>query len=324
MTAVNKKHVDCRSYVSLAGGIGNQLFQFAAGLTYSQGDEVILLSNLGYPNMNEVGKPVITQLSETTQSQLDSGAYFNYFQRKVNNLLLRTTRKKSGLKLLQPRWYLHRIVLSISYLVFYKFSEVIAPYDAGYEQIRDPHKSSKLFIGYFQSPRYWKNHDSEHLRNSIKLGDESIEVTSLRNLSIVERPLIVHVRAGDYLDFPEFGTLSPDYYKRAIQYHWKLGTYKSIWIFTDSPRTVYSYLPTEYSNYFKIIDVHSGSAAHNLEVMRFGYGYVISNSTYSWWGAYLSNNPDPVVVAPNVWFKNLPEPSNLIPDNWIRLEASHE
>lgn len=324
MTGLNKKQADLRSYVSLAGGLGNQLFQLAAGLANSNGDEVILLSTLGNPNTNKVGQPVVTQLFSPEHIMPEGDLHFNFIQRKVNNFLLRTTRKHDGIKYFQLRWHIHCLVLKISSIVFRRFSEVIAPYDAGYEPIKDPQKSNRLLIGYFQSPKYWAINGPEHLRSVIKLDNDSIEVSTLRNLSKIERPLIVHIRAGDYLDFPDFGTLSPDYYRRAIHYQWKLGNYNSIWVFTNSPHTVSSYLPTDYLNYYKIIDVHNGSAAHNLEVMRFGYGYVISNSTYSWWGAYLSNNLNPVIVAPKVWFKNLPEPSNLIPDNWIRLEASHE
>ena len=48
---------------------------------------------------------------------------------------------------------------------------------------------------------------------------------------------------------------------------------------------------------------------------------IIANSSFSWWGAWLNNNPDKIVVAPMRWFnnKNINQ-ANIIPPNWIRLE----
>lgn len=318
------KQSNSKIFVSLAGGIGNQLFQLAAALANSPTHKIVIISNLGEPNRNRDGIPVIAELLDSSQFQLENEMDFNFLKRKMHNLLLRTTKKSNGLKYLQFRWYLHHAVIKIYTIVLHKFTNLIAPYDPGYEAIEGKRSGSSLLIGYFQSPKYWDNELRSTLRNSVRLQDASLEVDKLRKLAEIESPLIVHIRAGDYSNFPEFGILGPEYYKRAIEFQWKTGKYKRIWVFTNSVNSINSYLPKEYLKFSRVIDIHEGSASHNLEVMRFGHGYVISNSTYSWWGAFLSENKNSVVIAPSKWFKMLPEPSNLIPDNWIRLEAEYE
>jgi len=53
--------------------------------------------------------------------------------------------------------------------------------------------------------------------------------------------------------------------------------------------------------------------------MRLGTGYVLSNSTFGWWAAYLARMEPKVVVVPDPWFKKIDEPLGLIPIGWTRI-----
>jgi hypothetical protein len=68
-------------------------------------------------------------------------------------------------------------------------------------------------------------------------------------------------------------------------------------------------------------DVQALSPAEILTLMRFGSGYVISNSTFGWWAAKLSNTSNIEVVVPDPWFRKLEQPENLIPNDWIKVPA---
>jgi hypothetical protein len=324
MTSKKSSSLNPTTYVSLAGGIGNQLFQIAAGLAFSKNSQLILLENLGSPNLNDKGKVASSEFLSSNFVKDANREKFNFLQKKCNNMLLRTT-KKSGRGLPSSlRKIIHNLVVKLSSHVFKQCPKIVAPFDSGFEEINHFPKSGSFLIGYFQSPDYWDSGMQIGLKEIFKLQEYSPELELLREISSSERPLIVHVRLGDYSEFSEFGILAPDYYKASIDFHWNTGKYRKIWVFTNSPDNIDAYLPSELREKFRFVNIHQGSAAHNLEAMRLGYGYIISNSTYSWWGAYLSNNDDALVVAPDVWFKTIPEPNSLIPGEWIRMKASHE
>jgi len=57
--------------------------------------------------------------------------------------------------------------------------------------------------------------------------------------------------------------------------------------------------------------------------MRFGKGYIIANSTFSWWGARLSYEEEPDVIVPKPWFAQAEVPIDLIPSNWEELSAGY-
>ena len=72
------------------------------------------------------------------------------------------------------------------------------------------------------------------------------------------------------------------------------------------------------------IDSVDDSVVATLQAMRLGRGYVIANSTFSWWAAYLSLNPGVEVVAPSPWFMGMEDPKELIPPNWKKFDAGYQ
>ena len=133
-----------------------------------------------------------------------------------------------------------------------------------------------------------------------------------------KRILVVHVRLGDYINEPTIGTLSQEYYKRAME-EFDFAKIDQVLVFSDSPDLVSDYLPEEYSSYFEVVP-NSFTSAETLKLMTVGSDFIISNSTFSWWVAMLSQNINKKVVAPTPWFVAQDEPTDLLPSSWIRVK----
>jgi len=81
-----------------------------------------------------------------------------------------------------------------------------------------------------------------------------------------------------------------------------------------------NFLPADLVLPIRLVGQVNNSTALTFEIMRLGYGYVIANSTFSWWAAYLSRNLNSSVVSPDPWFTGIPEPTYLIPKGWKRIQ----
>lgn len=177
-----------------------------------------------------------------------------------------------------------------------------------------------FFIGYFQSYK-WLEMAKSKSDLAFKLSNPSELVKTFSALALIEKPLVVHVRLGDYLVEGGFGTLDQSYYQVAISKAMELGDFGKIWMFSDEPLEAMERLPNLPGLEVRVMPAFEESPATALEVMRMGKGYVIANSTFSWWGASLSYQPNPVVIYPYPWFKSIDSPLDLVPPNWLPIST---
>jgi hypothetical protein len=133
--------------------------------------------------------------------------------------------------------------------------------------------------------------------------------------------LVVHRRLGDYAQDDAFGVLPDTYYQVAIKKSLEIEAVDEIWLFTDTPGTGIP-LPSELGSEIPIRAMPQElSSAETLELMRYGSSFVIANSTFSWWGAFLSYANSPSVIAPAKWFKGMEDPRDICPPNWVRVTS---
>lgn len=181
---------------------------------------------------------------------------------------------------------------------------------------------------YFQTPKYFENIEDE-IREDYKFKDEIIE-PCLEVIKDLKDPIFIHVRRGDYVNQPENHPVCPvSYYKESLD------------IFNaDSPVLIFSddldwcrenftedrfLIPTENPLYNHLSETNDGNVRsfipyYDLCMMSMCTGGIISNSSLSWWGAWLIANPSQPIVAPMPWFgKNYShyDLSDLIPDRWV-------
>jgi hypothetical protein len=205
-------------------------------------------------------------------------------------------------------------------LFFREFRVLQASTELGDSDIKSTFQNSYL-VGLFQSARWVQSPEVEKIMKSLRVIEPSAELLSLKKASQKEMPLVVHVRLGDYLAEVDFGIPSTKYYKEAITLALASGKYKSIWLFSNDLQSAREHIPKDLAIPVRLVGDIGKSSAESLEAMRFGAGYVIANSTFSWWGAFLSYSEFATVYYPDTWFKSTHAPRNLIPKHWVSIRA---
>jgi hypothetical protein len=306
--------------IALTGGLGNQLFQLAAALHYAAGGEVLILENQGNPRRNKSGSPELFSYSLPANVRVIRGGYFNLVSSKIIGFNLRAgfSPKKWEKKLLPAIRFGSSVAL---FLLLGKFWSIAVGDNLGFPSSLKI-KRNTLLIGYFQTDRFIRQIGIDNFIGDSKVSNPEVE--RYRKLSELELPLVIHVRLGDYRNEPKIGTLSYMYYLSNYGSLLSSGNYRKIWLFSDEPEEAIKLLKSNVVHDFRVIESQNLSSAQILEIMTFGKGYLIANSTFSWWGAYLSKTSNAAVIAPEPWFRNLPEPRYLIPTNWNRAKGFDE
>lgn len=307
-----------RNMVSLTGGLGNQLFQLAFILSQSPSESVCLERNFGLPRLNQQNEPEVCSFELPTRVQITDEKDIKLFIRRVVNFALRmaiSVNRRPNSLYLRP---LQLIASGVISLYLHEVRQIISPVGIGFSKIRST-RFKRLYVGYFQSFIWAESIQSE--MKSLRIAHPSNELIQHEILAKSENPLIVHVRLGDYVGIETFGIPSKEYYRSGIQKHVAKGDFNKIWLFSNQPDLALDFIPQEFHNKTRIIPEIGKSSAETLELMRHGVGYVIGNSTYSWWSAYLSYNLAPMVIAPSPWFKGEPSPHQLIPNSWVQIKA---
>lgn len=137
----------------------------------------------------------------------------------------------------------------------------------------------------------------------------------------------LHVRRGDYISNPQYlGILgnicSPHYYQQALKALEETEKDLSIFVFSDDIQWVkenFAFLKDRNVTY---IDHNKGLDSYkDMQLMSNCKHNIIANSTFSWWGAWLNENPGKKVFAPEIWFNDPHlKNNNIVPDDWIKIK----
>jgi hypothetical protein len=170
-------------------------------------------------------------------------------------------------------------------------------------------KDGDCFKGYFQSEKYFK-HNWEFILTlfepSDKIKTELLRYDRLTNQTTCS----IHVRRGDYLKYKDIHFVQDmEYFNKAIKTVGKVDQYL---IFSDD-------IPWCKENFKgdKFYFVENEKDYIELFLMSKCTHNIISNSSFSWWGAWLSSNKNKIVIAPEKWW--IGESKDVIPETWIKL-----
>lgn len=160
-----------------------------------------------------------------------------------------------------------------------------------------------MLSGYFQSPLYFES-IAGALRgelNSLLAGMWKDREITMETVLSSPSSVAVHVRRGDYLHHPAFAVCDTGYYRRAMDRMRDQLESPRFHIFSDDPewcRSEFREPDTE------VVDGGAASAnpLHDLHLMSLARHHIIANSSYSWWAAWLGDNPGQQVIMPDQWF----------------------
>ena len=285
--------------VRITGGLGNQMFQYAIAKSIAKKrNDIFKLDILFYPK------------------QTLRKCELNYFNIEEN---IASEEECVKLRGREDFWFKikNKIGLKIKRPYSYYQEKEITKFDENVFKL----KGDIYLDGYWQNENYFKDIRDEILKDFTLKQDISKEAKEYLNQIKNSKSISLHVRRGDYIQNSHtnkvHGVCDLDYYKMAITYILQKVDNPIFFIFSDDInwcKKIFDFLEN------KIFVDKTKSAIEDLELMKNCTHNIIANSTFSWWGAWLNENKNKIVIGPNQWFvkkewKNL----NLVCEGWIKV-----
>lgn len=291
--------------VKLMGGLGNQMFQYAAGKALALTHNTDLRFDLSW--FDTITKSDTVRTYNLTCFSFPDTIFASPKDLQSNKAIFLPSRIKKLIKRLYPSFQKNVILEKYFH---YDPSLLDSPSNAYIE-------------GYWQSFRYFEpfsNIIREELRFQTPMDAENQKLSE----SILATPSVsLHIRRGDYVtnthanDF--HGTTSLEYYDSAIKAIYKHITEPHFFIFSDDIEWTTQNLSIPFNATY-INHNHGNMAFEDMRLMSLCKHNIIANSTFSWWGAWLNTNPNKIVIAPKTWFQdNTINTNDLIPGSWLRV-----
>lgn len=289
---------------SIIGGLGNQMFQYAAGRALSL----------------ERGQPFRLDISGFA----DYGLHHGFELQRVYDYSAEIATEAEVRSILGWQFLsvIRRAVSHPGFAFLRRPGFVVEPHFGYWPGINNVSQDCYL-SGYWQSEKYFQN-VAEVIRSEFtykcplenrnsEFADEISQVSAVS----------LHVRRGDYAKNPKttamHGLCSLDYYREAIQYISVHVEQPYFFIFSDDIAWVKSNLKIDFPCQY--VDHNHGSQSYNdMHLMSLCQHHIIANSSFSWWGAWLNPRPNKIVIAPLKWFASKQKSTrDLIPSGWISL-----
>ena len=289
--------------VCFSGGIGNQMFQYAFAETLrNRGRNTNI--NLGFYREHPELRPFV----------LDR-AFRNVEIVEANNPLLKDIDAKWKGITRQIKKDRNRTRIGAQFLWIEDCDEegVYVP------QVYDTHDC--IFVGYWQSYKYYKDMKNR-LRRLFSFSDGEDNLMKLKQDIISSGNYVsVHVRRGDYLRYPDLygGICTDEYYRDAIFFFKNIIDNPVFIFFSDDIDWVRENYREETAVYVSKDIFEKYEDWYDMSLMSVCKGNIIANSSFSWWGAWLNESRDHLVVKPKgEWIHKL-SMEEVCPEEWIEI-----
>ena len=278
----------------VCGGLGNQLFQYAAARALSLKNDCQLELDLSFYDARrhrafELDRfPIEARWKLPSRNRLSARRLVDTFQK---------ARKR------RP-----------------EYREISKRFDADFHGLSAPIDLD----GYFFSDKYFSDH-SDIIRVELKPpAAEDHHSADLRTRIASEESTALHIRRGDYVTNKKaserFWSCSLEYYERAMQ---QIGGNGPAFVFSDDIQWARENLKPVMPLHFIDADPNQ-DGIRDMWLMTHAHHHIIANSSFSWWGAWLAGEPGGqakgATIAPAKWFNDPTiDDTDMVPEAWIRL-----
>lgn len=283
----------------LAGGLGNQMFQYAVAKALAARNNDSFKMDISFYPKQTLRKYELSlfNIEENIASEEECvelrGKEDFWFKLK----------SKLGLSIRRPVAYREELAKELTFFqesIFYLKGDV-------------------YLSGFWQNEAYFKSIREQLLANFTSKQNICEKAKSLLEMIKSSNSVSLHVRRGDYVKNKisnlHHGVCDIDYLKKAMAIIDMKVENPKYFIFSDDIEWCeeqISFLEN------KVFVTKTKNAVEDLELMRFCRHNIIANSTFSWWGAWLNTNVDKLVIAPSRWFAYT-DKCNILPQEWIKV-----
>jgi hypothetical protein len=289
---------------NINSGLGNQMFQYAAGraLSIKRGDALRL--NLSAFAVHDI--------------------HYGFELERIFQCNAQIAGQEDMRRILgwQSSFGIRRILSRNSMAAFRRKEFVFEPHFHYWPEINQVPRNCFL-VGYWQSAKYFKD-ISSIIRADFNFTQPLTDLNSELAEQITRvNAVSIHVRRGDYVSNPgnltKHGICSSRYYKEAVQYISERIEKPCYFVFSDDMDWVRSNLTID-STCFYVVHNNGPESYNDMRLMSLCRHHIIANSSFSWWGAWLNPSAAKIVVAPKRWFNDYhANTEDLLPEGWVVL-----
>lgn len=289
--------------VRFKGGLGNQMFQYAfVEALRNRGRNVGC--SLGFYRKHPGERPfILNEVFGTVNLQEVDDSVFDEIDGKWKRIKESPERLEEFIK-----------KENIKKRFFY-VEEVDSLYD---ENVFDMQNCA--YVGWWQTEKYFSEYRAS-IAKTYQFQVENKKILQLGDL-LEENFYSIHIRRNDYLEGTAVygGICTADYYKSAIEYIRAHDSCAKFIIFSDEeePDKLAQEIELKDALFSPKKEMEQYYDWHDMYLMTRCRGNIIANSSFSWWGAWLNERADKIVVAPSKWMNGCKTP-DIWCDGWIRL-----
>ena len=290
----------------LTGGLGNQMFQYAAGRRFAEKHHTEFKLDLSFFNQkfdkNTTPRSYALNIFNTIQTAATPWEINKFYPQSKNRFINRVLQKMSTLRFINTHCYIEKHF----------------HYDPQVLQLPD----QTLLNGYFQCEKYFIDIKNILLKEFTLKNPLPKKTKEMINQIKTTESVSIHVRRKDYVTNKTanrfHGMCEPEYYQKAVKIMEQKVKNPHFYIFSDDTTWVKENIRLPET--ITYMADHINKDYMELLLMAKCMHNIIANSSFSWWGAWLNNNPAKIVISPENWFKDPGINTNdLIPHGWTRI-----